>query len=446
MVRLAAILFLLLTISCAVSHASHAGQAAMLSLDQALELAYQNNLGVQNAGLEVQKAADAIDAATTRFFPSLHFNGLESYNLTRQSYEFSRGTWGTYKEIGPVPPENVEVDTQIGFTTALSATLSQPLSQLYRIDLSVEQRRIKKEMAAEELRAKQQSVAKEVKDAYYQVLQKQSALAAIEESIIFYRELDALTERYLQEQTVLKSEQLEVKTRLAKAELQALTHKNDLADVKEQLNNLMGRDITTPFNVIQVPPRTDYEVDLEAAQALALAQRPEIKESQLKLRYAEHNRRIKKSEYIPDLWFKANYDKLYNVELLPNDVATIGLLLRWEFYDWGRKQSELAARSRDIQTAKNNVKETQDHVILQVNKIGRKLNEARARLKVAALSRATAREKLRIALQQFGQKTVLLENLLQAETDVMEANRQYEDALLGFWKTKAAFENALGEA
>ncbi|MCB2187557.1 MAG: TolC family protein [Deltaproteobacteria bacterium] len=417
-----------------------------MSLEAALQLAYENNLKVQNASLEVQRASDAVDAATTKFFPSLHFDTTVNYNLTEQSYSFQKGTWGTYEGIGPIPRDDIDIETQSGFTTILSARLSQPLSQLYRIDLNVEQHRIKMEMAQEELRAQQQSVAKEVKDAYYQVLQKESALAATEESIVFYRELNRITQHYLQEQTVLETDQLEVKTRLAKAELQALSQGNELADEKERLNNLLGRDLTAPVSVVKVPEREAYEVDLPAAQALALEQRPEIGESKLKLLHAENSRSIKVAEYIPDLWFTASYDKLYDVELIPGDLATVGILFRWEFYDWGRKQSELAARKKDVQKAQNGIKQTTDQVLLQVNKIYRKLTEARARLKVAALSRDTARAKLRVTMQQYKQKAVLLDSLLQAESDVAEANRQYEDALLAFWKTKAAFEKALGEA
>ncbi len=446
MVRIAAILMILSISTCAWGQAPLSKQAGMLSLDQALEQAYQNNLKVKNAGLEVQKAADAIEAAFTRFLPALHFNVLESYNLTEEAYRFSSGTWGTYPGVGPIPERDIEIDTHPGFTTVLSATLSQPLSQLYRINLAVEQREIKKEMAEEELRSERQSIAKDVKDSYYKVLQKQSALEATEESIKFYSELEKLMERYLKEKTVLKSDQLEVKTRLAKAELQALTQRNDLADQKERLNNLMGRDIRNRVSVVPVPASTTYEVNLETAQEQALKQRPEIRETKLKLRHAEYSRRIKKSGYIPDLWFKASYDKLFNVDLLPDDVGKVGLFLRWEFYDWGRKQSELAAKSKDIEQAKNTVHETKDQVILEVNQIYRKLQEARARMRVATLSRETAREKLRITTDQYKQKAVLLKSLLQAETEVAEANRQYEDALLGFWKTKAAFEKALGEA
>lgn len=446
MVRLAAIFLILLAATSAWGQTPQSKYPETLSLEQALEQAFRNNLKVKNAGLEVQKASDAKDAAFTRFMPSLHFSALESYNLTEESYRFERGVWGVYPGIGPIPHSDIEIDTHPGFTTVLSATLSQPLSQLYRIDLSVEQRTLKIELAQEELRAERQSIAKKVKDAYYKVLQKQAALSATEESIVFYRELEKLMERYLRERTVLKSDQLEVKTRLAKAELQALTQKNDLADEKEKLNNLMGRDLRSGVSVVQVPIRTDYEANLEAAQETALKQRPEIRETALKLKHAEYSHSIKKSEYIPDLWFKASYDKFFNVDLLPDDVGKVGLFLRWEFYDWGRKQSELAAKSRDIEQARNQIHETKDQVILEVNQIFRKLQEARARLKVAKLSRETAREKLRVTMDQYKQKAVLLKSLLQAQTDVAEANRQYEDALLDFWKTKAAFEKALGEA
>ena len=66
-------------------------------------------------------------------------------------------------------------------------------------------------------------------------------------------------------------------------------------------------------------------------------------------------------------------------------------------------------------------------------------------MRVARLSRETAREKLRVTMNQYKQQTVLLKNVLQADTSLAETNRQYEDALLSFWKAKADFEKALGE-
>ena len=420
-------------------------KAEVLTLDNALELAMQHNLKVENAGLEVGKAGDSVAAARTRRLPSFNLTVLENKNLTSESYEFKQGVFGTFPGIGPIPANDIEIETHPGFSTIVAASLEQPLLQLYRINLNIEQRETKRAITRQELRAQRQSVANDVKQVYYKLLQTKGALRAIDESIVFYRELNTLIDRYLAQGTVLKSESLEAKTRLARAEYDALTHRNDLATEKEKLNHLMGRDISVAFNVSPVTESTVYEIDLEAAQALALQQRPEIKEADLKVRHAEYDRRIKQSAYFPDLSFKASYYTPFNTELLPRNVASVGLFLRWEFFDWGRKRDKLAETYKAVKQADNAVRQTKDNVIIEVNHQYRKLQESRVQLKVARLSRETAKEKLRVAMDQYKHKAVLLKSVLQDETSLAESNRQYEDALLSFWKAKADFEKAIGE-
>jgi outer membrane protein TolC len=445
MIRSAALRMLLALAVFAWCSAAATARTEVLTLDKALELALQHNLKVENAGLEVGKAGDSVAAARTRRLPSFNLTVLESRDLNEESYEFKQGVFGTFPGIGPIPANNTEIETHPGFTTIVAASLEQPLLQLYRINLNIGQRETKQAITRQELRAQRQSVANDVKQMYYKLLQTQGALQAINESIVFYRELNQLLEKYLAEGTVLKSESLEAKTRLAKAEYDALTHQNDLATDKERLNHLMGRDIFVEFKVNPVPENTVYEVDLEAAQALALQQRPEIKEADLKVRHAEYERRIKQSEYIPDLSFKASYYTPFNTELLPRNVASVGLFLRWEFFDWGRKRDNLAEKYKAIKQADNEVRQTKDNVIIEVNNQYRKLQESRVRLNVARLSRETAKEKLRVAMDEYKQKAVLLKSVLQDETSLAESNRQYEDALLSFWKAKADFEKAIGE-
>lgn len=445
MIRSAVVRTLLALVVFAWCSEAATARAGVLTLDNALELAMQNNLKVENAGLEVGKAGDSVAAARTRRLPSFNLTVLEKRNLTEESYEFKQGVFGTYPGIGPIPANDTEIETHPGFTTIMEASLEQPLLQLYRINLNIEQRETKQAITRQELRAQRQRVANDVKQVYYKLLQTKGALRAIDESIVFYRNLDQLLERYLAEGTVLKSESLEAKTRLAKSEYDALTHRNDLATEKEKLNHLIGRDISVAFKVSPVPESTVYDVDLEAAQALALQQRPEIKEADLKVRHAEYDRRIKQSAYIPDLSFKASYYTPFNTELLPRNVASVGLFLRWEFFDWGRKRDKLAETYKAVKQADNAVRQTKDNVIIEVNHQYRKLQESRVRLKVARLSRDTAKEKLRVAMDQYKHKTVLLKSVLQDETSLAESNRQYEDALLSFWKAKADFEKAIGE-
>ena len=46
---------------------------------------------------------------------------------------------------------------------------------------------------------------------------------------------------------------------------------------------------------------------------------------------------------------------------------------------------------------------------------------------------------------QYQQKTALLQNVLQEQAALAQANQQYQQALSSFWTAKANFERALGE-
>jgi outer membrane protein TolC len=84
-------------------------------------------------------------------------------------------------------------------------------------------------MAQAQLRQQRQAVVHDVKQAYYGLLQTLSGLDAIEESLKSYRELDRLVANYVVQQKALKADHLDVQTRLAKADYDALTLRHALA-------------------------------------------------------------------------------------------------------------------------------------------------------------------------------------------------------------------------
>src|SRR6185295_299045 len=160
------------------------------------------------------------------------------------------------------------------------------------------------------------------------------------------------------QQVSLKADGLEVKTRLAKAEYEALNLTNQLATAKEQLNNQLGRDVRTEFRVAAVADVNGFDADLALARSRALEQRPEIREAQLKVKQAEVDRRIKKSEYIPDLSVGVTYLTFQNFDsAIPKNSASVGFAMTWEVFDWGRKGDELAAKEKSIERAKNVLRE-----------------------------------------------------------------------------------------
>ena len=70
--------------------------------------------------------------------------------------------------------------------------------------------------------------------------------------------------------------------------------------------------------------------------------------------------------------------------------------------------------------------------------------ETRALLDTQAAVQETEREKLRVMMNQYQQKSALLADLLQQQAAVAQADNQYQQALAGFWTAKAGFDHAVG--
>jgi outer membrane protein TolC len=418
--------------------------AEVLELEQAVAMAIEGNRRVENAEMEANKAEEGVAVLRTDRLPRLDFTGGSRYNLTTQGYEFDEGVLGTYPVIGPIPGRNTVIESESGLTSLLSLSLVQPLTQLYLVDLGIEHQEAISALAAEQLRADRQHVVKDVKDQYYRIVQLRSDLEATKQAIVFYQGLDELVTRYVEEEVALAYEQMEVEARLARREHDRLRQSNELLTAKERMNELLGRDIATRFDVTPLPEMTPPIVDPEEARQAALQHRPDVLEARLRVESANLRRRITKSGYIPDIDLKVDYAKLYNVEFIPDAIATAGVLARWEFYDFGRKRHQMAQDSDSIRQAGNTLRETEARAVIQVNEAIRKLEEAGQQIGVARLRKKAAEEKLRVRMNQYREHTVLLDEVLRAESQLEEATNAYTRSALAVRRAEAELEQAMG--
>jgi outer membrane protein TolC len=417
----------------------------LLTLEEAVNTALQDNRQVKNATLEVSKSEHLLAATRTHRWPKLGVLVAESWLLTPQENFNALGSLPGQLPI-PTPVANpsdlVPSRQPTAFLTGLAA---QPLTQQYRIGLNISLHGVMRDIAQEELRGKRQTVVDDVKRTYFNILQTQSSLESIEEDIRFLRELNRLSGRYFKEKTVLKSEPLEARARLAQEEQNQIVLRNQLATQKEQLNNLMGRNILTEFRVNPMPEATALENNLEEARTRALQQRPEVREAKLRMRQAEYDRWIKQSEYIPDVSFIASYGRAINLSPLPDNLGFAGFMMTWEPFDWGRKRQELAAKTETLAQTKNAAKDTESKVIIDVASKFRNLQASRGQLKASRATQETAREKLKETMNAFENGTALIKDVLEAQTRLAQANSEYQKSLSGFWTAKADFEKATGE-
>jgi outer membrane protein TolC len=240
-----------------------------------------------------------------------------------------------------------------------------------------------------------------------------------------------------------------VQTRLAKAEYELMTIDNQLLSQKEQLNHLLGRDVNTEFAVSsgeETALAVMRETDLLAARERALANRPEIREAKLRIEQAKLDKRIKKSEFIPDVSLTVNYATTFGYSnFVPRSLSGVGIQVDWEVFDWGRRKHEVADKDKSITQANNSLLDTQSQVLMEVNAHFRQMQETRQMLTVAKLAQTQARANVQLVTYKYRLDAVLLKDVLQAQTVLANSDYDYQKALLAFWTAKADFEKAIGE-
>lgn len=413
------------------------GDAPVLSLSQAVQIALDHNRPVNIAKLDITKSNWEVAQAKTKRFPAITTYLFASGNITQPTFTFPAGSFGT------LTPTSFALSH--GITGNASVQIAQPLSQLYQINLAVRLQQLSADLAGEQYQGKRQSLAANVKQAYYAALQTESALDAAQALVKQYEETDRVARDYLSQEAVLKSDSLQAKAQLAQARYQIIQLHDTLETQKEQLNELLGRDLDIPFRTEPVPPITPAEMDLKVARQTALAQRPEVKEAAIDVSRADYDRKLAKAKYIPDVGAAIHYLEPINTEILPQNILSAGMELKWDPFDWGGRRDEVRQKDVGVQQSHYQLQETQAQVVLDVDNTFRKLEESRTLLEVAQAGRDAANEKLREVSDQFKHSAVLLRDLLQQQASVANADHEYEQSLLSFWNAKAAFEKALGE-
>jgi outer membrane protein len=403
-------------------------QAPTLTLDEAVRLALAGNRNLSLAAQEVDKAAEAVEAARTARRPKFNVSFLDPVLLTLLDVRL-----GPFRMPLPLPHN-------FGFAIG-SAT--QPISQLYDIGLGVKASELSKDIASERLRAARQTVVDEIKRAYYGCLRAESGLVPSREAVDLFKELERLMDTLVGERAALDADRLDVQARRAQQEHDILVLENALATGRERINVALGRDPETPFSMEKLSLALPAEADLAVTRAAALDQRADVREARITIDLAKIDWRLKKAEQYPRVGAVFYYVGQINMPMLPGNIAAALVQANWEPFDWGRKGRELASRQLAVRQAETALQQVEATVAVDLNARARALREARSLVSVTELGGKAAQERLRVMLDKRAEEAVLAKDLLQAQVAVAEADHKHQAALLAYWEARADFEKAV---
>ena len=224
---------------------------------------------MKNSALEAQKFDFRVSTVRSRRLPQFQFAVLGGELMHSFDFTFPAGAFGTYASTGPVPGAETKIRTPARLATLTTASINEPLIQQYKIGLGIRAAKLGRDIAREDVRAERQKTAADARNAYFNLIATQSGIEAAAQAVKTLEEAQRVTARYAAEMTVLRADALEVDARLAKARYELSVAENGMATQREHLNELLGRDLTTPFRVELMPEVDTSDLTLDAARESA---------------------------------------------------------------------------------------------------------------------------------------------------------------------------------
>jgi len=445
-VRLSAVTCVLFAALCQIPFTkAQTSGGAVLTLEEALQLARSHNRDLKVSGLDVGKQRETLGEAKTHLYPRFDTSVLGAQLLAPLDFTIKKGQLGSFSATGPIPGSNTDLHTPARPIAIASVTATQPLTQLIRIHLFVAEQQLIVDASQLSLSEREQKLIDDVRQSYYQVLQSQIQYESQQSVVKYLEELLQLTDRRFSQHAALEADRLGVKAEVAKATYQLTTIEDALSDRKEVLNHLLGRSLQTEFTVEPVPTTLPEQDDLFAARAIALEHRPEIKLAANRVRQAQLATKSEKTHYIPDVSIQASYFTPANINFLPQNIGAVGALLTWQPWDWGEKRHKVQQAALAEKQAGLSADDSREQILLEVDSNFRRLREARAHLAVTEAIRDAETEKLRNQKEAYSQQSILLSDLLKQQSALADAESQYHQAVLAYWGARADFQKTLGE-
>lgn len=416
----------------------------LLTVDEAVQAAWKSYPDLEVAELQLKYDREQIKAKKTSLLPSMNFYGLGGTLLTRPTLDIGQNALGN-----DTPATNASIQSPRKPTGVIYSTVSQPLSGLFTTQLTVNSLRLGLQIDELKLRQQKEKLESDVRQGYYELSQAQDSLEVATAALALYRETLRVAKERSTHGAVLPSELARAEAQLASAELQVMEAGNSLANGKDQLNRLLGRDVNLDF---RVRAASDLKVEdtlsetLAQATAVALANRSELAEARLTVQQAELDRKAKIAEYIPSASLFVGYFTFLNVGSgLPSNIGLAGVTVSAEPWDWGRRRHEASEKLQIRKQSEVRVRSQESSVIADVNKAYRQVQLTIASFKSARLAAISARVIVREMQQKYDQEAVLLRDLLDSQNELASAEADERKASDRYWIAVADLKRAKGE-
>ena len=223
---------------------------------------------------------------------------------------------------------------------------------------------------------------------------------------------------------------LRIKTRLSKVELDLLNLTNDQKQQWLTLEALVGTDLHQNTELIEELTLQSVDFDQESSVQFALENRPDIQALQYSLERAMASERVIGSTYIPVVNLTLNRSRYWgNNAPDPVDDLFVGVRFTVPLYDptYSPKKSKAAA---NVSATRYRLSQLNNNVQAEVLGAFLDMEKAQQATKVTEYAFQLAKEAFRLEQKRFEIGHSTINDVLQAQADLLSAELGNASALL----------------
>lgn len=438
--RRAKILGILLMLAVATQVVAVAGEESVITLDECIQSAYENNPGLRAAGEKAAGAEAGFRLAGSQALPVLSLNEtITKTNSPVMSFmsvlSQERFTLGLMNSIN-------EPDDITNFNTKLS--LQIPVFNGGKVRAGRKMAGHAVEAVKQEQERKRQEVRMNVVQAYLDALLAQEGLIVADEAFKTAEAHVKMARDHMEAGTVVKSDVLSAEVRLAQIEEMKLEAENMVELSRAALFHAMGvpQDSSSVLDAKSLMFRDD-SFELENLIKNAKVGRAELKMLAAYGQVGDAAVDFAKAGRKPSFNLMVQYD-MDGQDPLDKDGESwfAGAVLSMNIYDGGRtlNATEQARSGRNETNMKRD--ELLQGIELQVRQAFLELSTAKKKIAVTSKAVEQAEEALRIVENRYSNGLTTIVEVLKSETELTEANLRQVSALhdyaVGFEKLKYA--------
>ena len=396
-----------------------AGYCASLSIDEAVQMALQQNTAVRITALGEDTAAAALRQA----------KGSKGFTVTANT-SFSRSDKNNEGQVN---------------ANSNGVTASLPIYSGGKNEANIDSSELGVKIARLNTDRQKENIKLNVVQAYYDVLQAQKQVQVDQSSVDNYQAHLTNVQQLFSAGSKARIDVLRSSVELSNARQTLIKQQNTYEVDLSKLRNILNMDPNEPLTLTQDFAYEAFPQELDSCVSYARQNRKDLQADTYTLGQKELAIKAAKGDLLPsvNLSVGASWEK-QGLPSSDNHSYTAGVTASWDLFDSGITKAKISAAQTALEVAKLTLEQDQNSVDLAVRQAYYNMREAEKRFNSTQDAVTQAKEDYFIASEKYKAGEGLMLDIIDAQLALSTAELNYISAQYDYARYKAAVENAMG--